>query len=161
MKNAEEFSLHQRELKILLADDDKDDCLFFKDALDELQLHTHLTTVHNGEQLMQLLTNLPAGRDSKSNESFDVLFLDLNMPRINGFTCLEIIKSNDKLKSLPVVIISTSKDPIITDLLYKNGATHYISKPSGFKELKRLIHETLSLLLKTDYNHQQNSFLEI
>ena len=159
MKNAEEFSLHQ--LNILLADDDKDDCLFFKDALDELQLCNQLTMVHNGEQLMQLLTNLPAGRHGNSNESFDVLFLDLNMPRKNGFACLEEIKSNDKIKSLPVVITSTSNDQSIIDLLYKKGAMHYICKPSEFKELKRLIYESLLLLFKTDYNHRQYSFSEI
>lgn len=149
MKNAEELSLHQCEFNILLADDDKDDCFFFKDALDELQLHTQLTTVHNGEQLIQLLTNLPAGRHGNSNESFDVLFLDLNMPRKNGFTCLEEIKSNDKLKQLSVIIFSTSNDQIIVDLLYKNGALHYICKPADFSELKKKIQQALMHLAPT------------
>jgi len=61
-------------MKILLADDDIDDCFFFEKALEELQLSTHLTIVHDGQQLMNYLSenskNLP-----------DVLFLDLNMPR--------------------------------------------------------------------------------
>ena len=63
-----------KQLNILLADDDTDDCIFFKEALDELLLPTHLITVHDGEQLMQLLTN-------ETTELPDVLFLDLNMPR--------------------------------------------------------------------------------
>ena len=75
-----------KQMFILLADDDTDDCIFFKEALDELLLPTKLMTVHDGEQLMHLLAN-------ESTELPDVLFLDLNMPRKNGFECLEEIKS--------------------------------------------------------------------
>ena len=128
-----------RELNILLADDDKDDCLLFKEALEELQLQTTLTLVHDGEQLMQLLTK-------NSNEIFDVLFLDLNMPRKNGFACLEEIKHIDKLKSLPVIIFSTFYDQSVAELLYKNGAQHYIGKPANFYELRKIIEEALLLV---------------
>jgi len=66
--------MNLNQLKILLADDDIDDCIFFKEALVELLLSKHLTTVNDGEQLMQLLTN-------ETNVLPHVLFLDLNMPR--------------------------------------------------------------------------------
>lgn len=137
------MSLPPRELTILLADDDKDDCLLFKEALEELKLQTVLKVVHDGEQLMQLLTK-------NSNEIFDVLFLDLNMPRKNGFTCLEEIKRNNKLKSLPVIIFSTSYDQSVADLLYKNGAQHYICKPADFSELRKIIQEALLLVSKNN-----------
>ena len=65
--------MNLNQLKILLADDDIDDCIFFKEALAELLLSTHLTTVNDGEQLMQLLTN-------ETNVLPHVLFLDFNMP---------------------------------------------------------------------------------
>lgn len=139
MENTDEFFPPPRDLNILLADDDKDDCLLFKEALEELQLQTALTLVHDGEQLVQLLTK-------NSNEIFDVLFLDLNMPRKNGFACLEEIKRNDKLKSLPVIIFSTSYDQSVADLLYKNGAQHYICKPADFSELRKIIQEALLLV---------------
>jgi CheY-like chemotaxis protein len=128
-----------RILNILLADDDLEDCLLFKEALEELQLHTALTFVHDGEQLMQFLTK-------NSNQNFDVLFLDLNMPRKNGSTCLVEIKQNNKLKSLPVIIFSTCCDQSVADLLYKNGAHHYISKPGNFSELRKIIQEALLLV---------------
>ncbi len=128
-------------VNILLADDDKDDCLFFKEALDELQLHTTLTTVHDGEQLMRLLKDTP-------DNAFHVLFLDLNMPRKNGFTCLEEIKRSNKLKSLPVIIFSTSYDEHIADQLYKNGAHHYICKPADFSHLKKIILQAITLIIK-------------
>ena len=67
--------------QILLADDDKNDQLLFKEALEELPVTTHLASVENGEQLMQLLND---GKELLP----DILFLDLNMPRKNGFTCL-------------------------------------------------------------------------
>ena len=134
-------------VNIFLADDDKDDCLFFHEALEELQLQTTLTAVHDGEQLMQLL-------NKKTDGNPDVLFLDLNMPRKNGVTCLEEIKRSEKLKSLPVIVFSTSYDESIANLLYKNGAQHYICKPADFSELKKIIHQALTL---TTQSHGERS----
>ena len=130
-------------LNLLLADDDKDDCLFFKEALEELAVFAHLTTVHDGDQLMQMLNN-------KSDQLPDVLFLDLNMPRKNGFACLKEIKLDKKLKQLPVIIFSTSYEQDIADLLYKNGAHYYICKPASFSNLKKVINQTLTLVANND-----------
>lgn len=136
----EDDELHGKsEINILLVDDDKDDCYLFREALEELGLPTHLTTLHNGEQLMEQL----------DNDSFtlpDILFLDLNMPRKNGFTCLEEMKRNEKLSSLNVIIYSTSFDTKIADQLYKNGANHYICKPADFSMLKKVIHQAITLI---------------
>ncbi|MEP7264493.1 MAG: response regulator [Bacteroidota bacterium] len=124
--------------KILLADDDEDDCMFFKDALDELSLIASFNTVGNGEELMSFLEknliNLP-----------HVLFLDLNMPRKSGFECLNEIKQNEKLKQLPVIIYSTTNNPEVMDLLYTKGAHHYIRKPAQFEHLKSVIKKAISL----------------
>lgn len=122
---------------ILLADDDKDDCILFKDALDELPLSAQLTTVRNGEQLMQIL-------NSKAQLP-DLIFLDLNMPRKNGFECLSEIKQNEKLKQLPVIIFSTSFETEIVNLLYKNGAQHYICKPNEYAQLLKVIHHVITI----------------
>ena len=127
------------QLNILLADDDTDDCIFFKIALDELLLSTHLTVVHDGEQLMQLLMN-------ETNESPDVLFLDLNMPRKNGFECLSEIKLSKKLNQLPVIIFSTSFEQEVVNQLYQNGAQYFIRKPSEFSQFKKIIQHSLALI---------------
>ena len=126
-------------LNLFLADDDKDDCLFFQDALGELPLSAQLTTVHNGEQLMQLLTE-------RIGELPQVLFLDLNMPRKNGFECLSEIKLDENLKSIPVIIFSTSFELDVVNLLYKKGGQYYIRKPAEFSQLKKVIHEALILI---------------
>ena len=126
-----------KQLNVLLADDDIDDCLFFKEALTEFPISTQLTTVHNGEQLMQLLTQ-------ETIQLPDVLFLDLNMPRKNGFECLSEIKFIKKLEPLPVIMYSTSYEQEVVNLLYKNGAQHFIRKPSDFLQFKKLIQQTIT-----------------
>jgi CheY-like chemotaxis protein len=128
-----------KNLVLFLADDDKDDCLFFKDALDELPISAHLTTVHNGEQLMQLLTE-------GTGELPHAIFLDLNMPRKNGFEVLTELKLNEKLKQLPVIIFSTSYEQDVVNLLHKKGGLYYIRKPAEFSQLKNVIHEALTLI---------------
>ena len=125
-------------LDILLADDDMDDCLFFKHALEDLSLAAQLTTVHDGEELMHYLfenlQTLP-----------HVLFLDINMPRKNGLECLSEIKRNPTLKDIPVVMFSTSNSWDTINLLFKSGSHVYIHKPSDFAQLKQVIHHALPI----------------
>lgn len=130
--------MNLKKLHVLLADDDLDDCLFFKDALEELSISAQLTTVHDGEELMNYL---------KQNEEHQphVLFLDINMPRKNGPECLSEIKSNKKLKNLPVVMFSTSNSWDTINTLFRSGANIYIHKPSDFTQLKQVIHHALPI----------------
>ncbi len=117
---------------LLVADDDKDDCFLFEEALKQLPVSTRLSFVHDGNELLQhLLVFKPLA---------DIIFLDLNMPRKNGFTSLVEIKNNEKLRHIPVVVFSTSADRYIIDRLYQHGADFYITKPNNFDELKNLIH---------------------
>ena len=129
-------------LKILLADDDTDDCFFFSKALKEIPLATHLTTVHNGEQLMNYLID--------DNENLpDLLFLDLSMPRKTGFECLTEIKENEKLKDLTVIVLTTSfgrgidYEQNLINTLSNIGAQEYIRKPGDFEQLKNVIHQSI------------------
>jgi CheY-like chemotaxis protein len=134
--------MNTEKIQILLADDDKDDCFLFREALSELDVPTELETVNDGEQLMNYLVE---NKDHLPH----VLFLDLNMPRKNGFECLTEIKHNDELKDLPVVMFSTSYprdmhyEQDMIKLLYNIGAKDYIRKPSNFPELKQVIHKIL------------------
>lgn len=128
-----------KKLNILLAEDDSDDCYFFEEALKEFELPTAFTVVQDGEQLMQQLTD-------ENNKLPDVLFLDLNMPRKNGFECLSEIKHNKKLEQLPVIIYSTSFHTAIADILYRNGATFYISKPTEISKLKKTVQQIIALV---------------
>ena len=126
------------QLNVLLADDDLDDYTFFKTALDDLPLSAHLKRVLDGQQLMELL----------SDEAYmlpHVLFLDINMPRKNGFECLAEIKQNERLKNLPVIMFSTSGSRETMSTSFKHGAHVYIRKPGNFEQLKELIYHALPL----------------
>ena len=131
----------EKRLNILLADDDKDDRFFFKMALDALTAPTRLVAVVDGEKLMDYLSE-------NAHQLPDVLFLDLNMPRKNGFECLSEIKSNPKLYALRVIIFSTSFEQEVVNLLYLNGAQYFMRKPAEFAQLKRIIQQTVALIAK-------------
>ena len=130
-------------INILLADDDDADCLLFKNALEELPVSAHLTIVHNGEQVIEYITN-------KENKLPDVLFLDLNMPRKNGFATLGLIKRNNDLQELPVIIFSTSSEMDNVKRVFRDAAHYYICKPVDFSQLKKVIYEALTLIAKKD-----------
>jgi CheY-like chemotaxis protein len=132
------MALNEKQINhILLADDDEDDRALFTDALQELYDGIELTTAKNGVDLMRLLDtwrgNLP-----------DVIFLDLNMPLKNGFECLDEIRAQQRLRELPVVILSTSSLKETVDILHKKRANMYIKKPGTYPELKNTIEKTLS-----------------
>lgn len=135
--------MNLNQLTILLADDDTDDCLFFGEAIAELVPDANFSAVHNGEELMDLLTKETASLPS-------ILFLDLNMPRKNGFECLAEIKLNNKLKAVPVVVFSTSLEQEMVNLLYNTGAQYFIRKPSEFAQLKKLILHTITLIMQNN-----------
>ncbi len=125
---------------VLLADDDVDDIYFFKQALEAFPITTKLATLQNGEllmsKLMELYSNLP-----------DIVFLDLNMPRKNGFECLAEIKKNKIFMQLPVIIFSTSYEMGVVNSLYENGAQYYIRKPADIKLYKKIILHALTLIV--------------
>ena len=113
---------------IFLADDDEDDCIFFQDALSELKFDVRLVVAKDGMQAMDILyqqSPLP-----------DIIFLDLNMPLKNGFECLAEIKNDQKLTHMPVVIFSTSAQPMAIERAYQDGAWLYLRKPKTFNSLK-------------------------
>lgn len=139
--------MNSKQLNILLADDDQDDRSFFDKALKELPIATHLTTVNDGEQLMNYLSE-------NAGQLPGILFLDINMPCKNGIECLSEIKQNEKLKNLPVVIFSTSstrgydmnhEGGGLVNSLFKKGANVYVRKPSDFEKLKQVISHALPM----------------
>lgn len=134
---------------ILLADDDGDDCLLFSNALEEIDVATNFISVQDGELLMKYLENAPILPD--------IIYLDMNMPRKNGAACLVEIKANNRLKDIPVVIISTSLESSLIEYLFVNGAHYFIRKPNSFSKLKSLLYNSIALLsqqqLQPDYKN--------
>jgi len=131
--------MNKTQFNLLLADNDLDDCTFFKEVLEELPFNTKLTTVNNGEQLMQLLT-------TQTEPLPHVLYMDYNMPRKNGYECLKEMKRDIKLKQVCVIILSTYIDNHKLNQLYEDGANYYIQKPAEFSNLKKVILKSLQLI---------------
>jgi CheY-like chemotaxis protein len=123
---------------ITLADDDEDDRLFFIDAFEELKINTIVNTVNNGRELLNFLnhpeTILP-----------NVIFLDLNMPILNGIECLKEIKLNDRFKEIVVAIYSTSSSDQDVEDTFILGANIYIKKPNNFDSLKKILSEIITI----------------
>lgn len=134
-------------LNILLADDNKDDCFFFKKALDVRKVAHRFETVEDGVQLIKYLLK-------NADKLPDVLFLDLNMPLKTGFECLTEIKENARLKNIPVVMFSTSfprdrdYEQGMIKMLYKIGAVDFICKSDDFAEMETLIHASLEKVME-------------
>jgi CheY-like chemotaxis protein len=140
-----------KELKILLADDDIDDCLFFKRALKELAISATLDIVHDGDQLMEHLS-------ANSDHLPLVLFLDINMPRKSGIECLSEIKRNEKLKNLPVIMFSTSNSWGTINRLFESGSNVYIHKPRDFAQLKQVIHHAIPLAVEKIFSNKPMNY---
>ncbi|MBO0591563.1 response regulator [Cellulophaga sp. E16_2] len=143
-------------LNIALADDDEDDRLLFKDAIEEIKIKTKLSLFTNGKELMDylLLPNviLP-----------EVIFLDLNMPIKNGMQCLKEIREHAKLCDLSVAIYSTSSSERDIEETFVNGANVYINKPNSFGELRTVIEKVLQLnwQYQTSALNRENFLLRI
>lgn len=123
---------------IFLADDDVIDRELFEDALQQLTFPTHLTQSEDGVELM---INL----DKTVPPPPHAIFLDLNMPRKNGYECLAEIRNTHKLKDIMVVIFSTTDCQQAIEKTYLLGANYFICKPRSFQLLKKAI-ETVLLL---------------
>lgn len=113
---------------VYLADDDCDDADFFREALYEICPKCNLTVFCNGEEL---LDNLRSGVAVP-----DIIFVDVNMPRMDGITALQAIKDLPAIKGIPVIIYSTSANNAHIAKALEYGASQYLVKPSNFIKLR-------------------------
>lgn len=125
-------------INILMADDDPDDCTFFARALKKIPIAVKLVIVNDGEQLMDYVVK-------NKEKSPNILFLDINMPRKNGYECLQEIKGNKDLNDFPVIMYSTSLKDAMADMLYQEGAHYYLCK-CDFHDLVKHLQHILTLL---------------
>lgn len=115
-----------------IVDDDADDRTLFIEAVKEIDAGIECISANNGEEALILLND-------PENSLPDFIFLDLRMPRIDGKKCLLEIKKNERLKHIPVVIFTTSRDVEESKALKEMGAFYFISKPNNPEEIYYLI----------------------
>lgn len=126
-------------INILMADDDEDDRLLTLDALKESRVLNNLYCVEDGVELLEFLRREGKYSDPSDSPRPSLILLDLNMPRMDGREALQEIKSDPALRSIPVVILTTSKEE--EDMLrgYDLGCASYITKPVNFDGLVDLM----------------------
>lgn len=131
--------------RILLIDDDADDQIYFRDAINEVSALLQCVIANNGlEALKQIQTPPPP----------DLIFLDLNMPVMNGYECLEYLKNEERYKDIPVIIFTTSKDVQDIERVRKMGAHLFFTKPTNFNILCKKLNE----IVEMDFSKMNFSF---
>ncbi len=125
-------------MTILIADDDTDDRLFIEKAFRQNGYAQAITFVEDGEELMEYLYRY--GRYNEQNAPWpNLLILDLNMPRKNGFQALGEIKDDPKLRRLPVVVMTTSSADEDVLKTYNLGVNSFVTKPFNFNRLVEMV----------------------
>ena len=120
---------------ILMADDDADDRLLAKDALAECKITGDLRFVENGEELIEYLHRRGKYLQADSAPRPGLILLDLNMPKKDGREALKEIKVDPELRTIPVVILTTSRADTDIGRIYDLGANSFIAKPVSFDSL--------------------------
>ncbi len=125
----------RKPITILMAEDDEDDRLLAKQALEESRLANDFHLVEDGEELMDYLKHRGKYSDASSAPRPGVILLDLNMPKKDGREALSEIKSDPELRQIPIVILTTSKAEEDIFGSYDLGASSFITKPISFEGL--------------------------
>ncbi len=128
-------------LEILLVDDNEDDITIFREALRDNPFIELVGTALDGEEAMAYLRH-EAGYENARVP--DLILLDINMPKKDGFEVLKEIKEEPKFKSLPVIMFTTSQREEDIIRSYGDGACSFISKPADFADLEKLIDDLKS-----------------
>jgi CheY-like chemotaxis protein len=133
------LSRPRKSVTILMADDDPDDRMMTREAFEEAQLGNDLRFVEDGAELMEYLKRRGKYADPASSPRPSILLLDLNMPRKDGWEALEEIQADPNLRTIRVVVLTTSKAEEDIYRSYNLNVASFISKPVSFEGLINVI----------------------
>lgn len=126
---------------ILLVEDDRVDVMAVKRSVKELKINNPLVIATNGEEALDYLNN-------RQNPLPAIILLDINMPKMNGIEFLRMVKRDERLRRLPVVVLTTSQEDQDRFESFDLGASGYMLKPvdyEQFVDVVRTIHTYWSL----------------
>lgn len=129
-------------IRIIIAEDDDGHAELIREAIEEAGVKNPIVRFRNGEQCWSFFENeIENGFDGTNDFGF-LLLLDINMPGMGGIEVLKRVKQSPKLKSIPVIMLTTTDDPREVNECYKIGCNIYMTKPIDYQEftetLKRL-----------------------
>ena len=123
-------------MRIFIADDDVDDLELFQSAIRDIEPGVEIIAANDGYCLLENL-------HTKTPPLPDIIFLDINMPKFNGFECLQQIRQEPRLKHVPVVVLSTSDRKNDVDAMWEHGANCYIKKPNTYSAFKHVLKDII------------------
>lgn len=124
-----------RECILMMADDDVDDREFVREAFDRSGFRGEFRYVEDGGALVEYLMRAKGDSRDRDCPIPDLILLDLNMPRVDGYEALKQIKSDEGLRRIPIVVLSTSESESDIQKTYDQGVNSFITKPAGFEDL--------------------------
>jgi CheY-like chemotaxis protein len=119
-------------MKVLIIDDDDDDRILLREALEEVGCRPLCLAASDGYEALKSLRNADYPKP-------EVIFLDLNMPRVNGIQCLRELKKDKSLQNIPVIIYTTSKQESDKEQTKTLGAAFFLTKPTSFNKLCQIL----------------------
>ena len=125
---------------ILVADDDENDLRMTLEALAGRSADLEVRTVHDGAEALDYLYGREAFKDRPAGNP-EVLLLDLNMPRVDGWEVLRRVKTDAALRTIPVVVFTSSSRDHDVGECYELGANAYVVKPIGFREFTEVVRD--------------------
>lgn len=130
-----------QEIEIVLVEDNPDDASLTIRALKKQNLANNLVHLKDGEDALNFLFSKGIYKDKTLSKAPKVILLDLKMPKINGLEVLQQIRADERTKTIPVVVLTSSnEDPDIKEC-YKLGVNSYIVKPVGFDDFTKVVAE--------------------
>jgi CheY-like chemotaxis protein len=120
---------------ILMADDDLDDVMLVRDALKDSRCEVDFRYVEDGDEALDYLTRSGRYQDHAISPRPSLILLDLNMPKKDGMQTLQEIRNNPEIRTIPVVVLTTSRDRDLMLRIYRLGGSAFITKPTVYNDM--------------------------
>jgi len=134
---------------ILMADDDIDDVMLVKEALAESSCDVDFRHVEDGDEAIDYLSRRGRYLDPRLSPRPSLILLDLNMPRKDGMQTLQEIRNNPEIRTIPVVVLTTSRDRDLMLRIYRLGGSAFITKPAVYKDMIKAMERLCAYWFRT------------
>ena len=139
----------EKQIVILMADDDLDDIMLVRDALRDCRCGVDFRFVEDGDEAMDYLLRRGRYRDCDLSPRPSLILLDLNMPKKDGMQTLQEIRNSPGIREIPVVVLTTSRDRDLMLRIYRLGGSAFITKPTVYKDMTKAIERLCAYWFQT------------
>lgn len=130
---------NNKPIDILLVEDDETDIKITLRAFEKAKLENNISVVRDGQEALDYVRHEGQYQDKNKYPRPDLILLDIKMPKVDGFQVLDTLKSDDKYKFIPIIMLTSSKGEGDVAKSYKNGAASYIQKPVGYEDFVEVV----------------------